>query len=417
MELGRRLQVARYDVPLTPNRETGEIHVLETMLPSIEPGTLDRLAMKAFPLWTPEAEPVALARLDGYRWHFDPEHRQPGPWLITGWDGHWSRVRPLCWSVDGGDDETVGDALSHPTAARSITHVVRLLDREARRKACDACIADLAATPLHQDWSTVMAYVGALPSLPATTFDLIVSLAQCPDAAALALVRSTQATFELVWQSLERLPFSWLFVPVSAWLGAAKRYATALRDALQLVVADLGGDVDALVLPALTTFLAEASLHLPGLQCVVELIWEQVFHRPRQQSQYLHLACSEAGREALRSMVLPEAEQSLLQMHTQEHWPRCGDLEDWLACQSGVPLSLTALWYSPPPGARFRAPVLNAPVLAALASACNIQVSRDVVFHVRRLRDFDVAWFDAAYGCMLALALGYLLEHEKGFLA
>jgi hypothetical protein len=71
----------------------------------------------------------------------------------------------------------------------------------------------------------------------------------------------------------------------------------------------------------------------------------------------------------------------------------------------------------PPPGARFRTPVLNAPVLAALASACNIRVSRDVVFHVRRLRDFDVAWFEAAYGCMLALAMGYLLEHDKGFLA
>ena len=262
-----------------------------------------------------------------------------------------------------------------------------------------------------------MAYVGVLPSLRATTFDLIVRLAQHPDAAALALVRSTQDTFEAVWSSLERLPFSWLLVPVSAWLHAAERYATALRDALQPVVAELGGDVDALVLPALTTFLSEAPLHIPGLQCVVELIWEHVFHRPRQQSQYLHLACSEAGREALRSMVLPEAEQSLLQMHTKEHWPSGGGIEDWLACQTGVPTPLTTLWYPPPPGARFRTPVLNAPVLAALASACNIQVSRDVVFHVRRLRDFDVAWFDAAYGCMLALAIGYLLEHDKGFLA
>jgi hypothetical protein len=327
MELGRRLRVARYDVALSPDRETGEVHVLETMHPSIEPGTLGRLDMQAYPLWTPEVEPVSLVRLDGHRWHFDPEHRQPGPWLITGWDGNWSRVRPLRWSVDGGENESVEEGPTPPTNALSIAHVVRLLDREARREACDALIAGLATAPLHQDWSTVMAYVGVLPSLPATTFDLIVRLAQHPDAAALALVRSTQDTFEAVWSSLERLPFSWPLVSVSAWLRAAERYATALRDTIQPVVMELGGDADALILPALTTFLSEAPLHIPGLQCVVELIWEHVFHRPRQQSQYLHLACSEAGREALRSMVLPEAEQFLLQMHTKDmvknNFPDC----------------------------------------------------------------------------------------------
>ena len=140
-----------------------------------------------------------------------------------------------------------------------------------------------------------------------------------------------------------------------------------------------------------------------------------MFQRPRHQSQYLYLACSAAGREALRSMILPEAEQFLLQSHKEDYWPSSNGIGEWLRHHAGIPAPLAALWNVPLPGAGFRAPVLNAPVIAALTSVCNIPVSRDVVFHVRRLRDFDVAWFEAAYGCILAIAMGYLLEHDEGF--
>mgnify|MGYP001149890704 CR=1 FL=1 len=49
---------------------------------------------------------------------------------------------------------------------------------------------------------------------------------------------------------------------------------------------------------------------------------------------------------------------------------------------------------------------------AALTAGFNLDVPKKVIFKLRAFRNFDQRWFDNAYGCVLAMSLGYRIEHK-----
>ena len=414
-QLPRRLRVAQYEGFLEIDEEAGNVILPDEEAKRVGADAIAALELRAFPMWNPAAEQELLSRVNGHCWYFDPEKRQPGPWLITGWDGDWCRLRPHCWMVPAistldsidGENSVIQEGLS-------LEEAVKLSDTETRATVIDAIVTRIASDPNAPDWELVDCYIDHLIHLPPTTFDVVSRLARNPGAAALSILRARDDRFDSVWTSLEKLPFSWALIPVSSWVKAASLRYKAARDALVPLASELGSEIEPILDSLFQTFCTQAPLRIPGMQCIAEIIRERVLGRPREECRYLQLAVSSQGSQFFQGLQ-EEAKQGLLQSHSSEQWPGGGGIEDWMSRQNGVPIELKRLKYDAAGVIFYRAAVLNAPICAAVAAVCGIQMPRELLFHVRRIREFDAAWFDAAYGCALAMSIAHHLKSGSEF--
>lgn len=406
-EFPQRIYVARYDLNIDPDRSSGEAFIPEKDLKALN-GDASHLEFRAFPLTNPDQEHEVLLATSPGRWLFHNENRALGPWLITGWDGDWCRVRPLCWTVH--DNATPA---TYDPADKSFESVTRLVDPKDRANACDELLTELAADPNHSDWKKVNACFTHLKQLPANTFDVICRLARHPDAAATALLKTGEDTFDEVWTGLERLPFAWYLVPVSSWMNAVKIKEQTLRETLAPLAESFGGNLDPVIEASFRTFLNQVPIRQPGMQALAELARHQLFNTLIPNLPYLNMFTT-VPFQSMREHIVVPAEQDLLQMHANEIWPRCSDLDEewWPAIQGQIPAELHPLWNTSMMGAKFRLSVLNAPAAAAFCAAFNIGLKKRMVFNVRMLREFDPTWFDVAYGYALASSIGYCIRNN-----
>jgi len=408
-----KIYIARYDMALEPDKELGEVLFSEDEIKSAG-NDLINIELKAFPLINPSFEPELLPKLADGRWAFGTAGRKPGPWLITGWDGDWCRVRPLCWTVL---DETE-PAVVLDESNLSLENVVKISEQSNRLSACHKLLDVLAEDPGNLDWKKIEAYFRHMRHLPPNAFDVIVKMARHHIAAPTALLRVGEDLFDDVWTGLERLPFAWYLVPVESWLRSAKIRAEFLSATLAPLADTLGEDVRTIVERSFKSFFDQAPVRVLGLQPVIELMKNKLFKEPIQQLQYLNMVCNRANRQMLKEMCIMGAMQGLLQLHSEDNWPVCHELsEEWWPLHSyTIPEELHELWFKETAGIGYRSAVLDAPIVAAYVAAFAIKLPKKLVFHVRRMREFDTAWFDTAYGCALAICIGYRLENEQEFI-
>jgi hypothetical protein len=410
----QKIYLARYDIALKPNKDLGEVQ-LSTDEIMTNGNDIANIELRAFPLSDPNAEPDILQKLAEGRWAFNTACRNLGPWLITGWDGDWCRVRPLCWTIF--DDTAIAtDVLVD--ADLSLAETVKIPDQKGRLAACVTLLDKLAENPGHQDWKKIDAYFRHTRHLPPNAFDVIVKMARHPLSAPSALLRVGDDLFDDVWTGLERLPFAWYLVSVESWLRSAKLRAAYLSETLTPMADSLGEDVMTIVERSFKGFFDLAPVRVPGLQPVVELIRQELFGASSQQLKYLPMVSTRANRKMLKEICIMEAMQGLLQMHTEDHWPTCHELsEEWWPQQYGaIPEELHELWFKDTVGVEHRTAVMAAPITAAFAAAFGIKLPKKIVFHIRRMREFDATWFDTAYGCALAICIGCRLENQQEFI-
>lgn len=407
----QKIYVARYDLSIHPDRESGEVYIPENELKSLN-GDASRLEFRAIPLTNPDQEHEVLPATSPSRWQFYKDDRSHGPWLITGWDGDWCRIRPLCWTVYNDSNPMPVD-----TPDRSFESVARLITPRDRSDACDELLRQLSADPNHNDWKKVKACFNHLKHLPATTFDVISRLARHPDAAATALLKTGEDSFDEVWNGLERLPFAWYLVPVSSWIKAAKEREKNLRGTLAPLAGTFGGNLDTVVDASFKTFFNQIPIRQPGMQSLVELTKHELFSTLIPNLQYLHMFTMKNAHQTMKMVILAPAEQDLLQMHADDIWPMCPELgeEWWPTVQGQIPEELHTLWNTTMAGPEFRLSVLNAPVAAAFCATFNIKLKKRMVFIIRKLREFDPTWFDVAYGYTLASSIGYCIRNGMEF--
>lgn len=407
----RRLMVSRFDLSLEPDRNEGEVRLCEADLGRLGWESLEDLHVEAAALWRPSEPPVELDPVPGAlapgRWRFEPERRAAGPWMILGRDGDWNRMRPLLWNVPGKDDSLLVERFQ-PHEGGGLAAAVCIADREQRAMALDSLLAALAEDYGHEDWHEIYAFLERFRGLPASTLDVTERMIAAPRAAAVALLGAPDAgMFASVWALLEELPFLWSIVPMKAWVGAGQAFVASLRRHLK----GYSGDTDAFVSESLSRFLKEAPLRQSGFETLSELIRVGVLGYAIEETSYLKMAVSADGRATLRSqLTMPR--QALLQTHAEDYWPRGPGFTSWLSRAGELPKEIQELWQIAPEGARYRVPVLNAPVVAAIAAACDIPVERPLIFEIRRLRRFDPQWFDEAYSYMLAISIGVILEQD-----
>jgi len=234
-----------------------------------------------------------------------PEELEPGPWWVLGMDGDWARFRPLLWMVQGekarAEESELMQAIHAPV-------------RATRQAKLQVLVSALAANAEHPDWPHVFDHLRLTRTYPASALDLLQHLAHVPEAMILALLRSADEEFDLVWSLAEQLPFSWYLVPVTRWLRAAERHFGALRTGL--------GDYDpdgAMLWGMFWDFRQRVTSRQPFFKSVCDWIGERLF--PARQMENSELAMARRA-ELILTEKIEEHELTLQERHdAEERYP------------------------------------------------------------------------------------------------
>ena len=142
--------------------------------------------------------------------------------------------------------------------------------------------------------------------------DLLQHLVHMPEAMVLALLKSADDEFDLVWSLADQLPFSWHLVPVSGWLLAAERHFGALRAGL----ADY--DPDGTLLGGLFgEFRQRVTTRQPFFKSVCDWIGERIFPGQRLDNSELAMA---RYQESMITDLIQGQEQLLQSRHVSGMW-------------------------------------------------------------------------------------------------
>ncbi|MEM7585250.1 MAG: STY4851/ECs_5259 family protein [Acidobacteriota bacterium] len=372
----RRIQVSRFDDPLELDEASGEASISGSR-------PVSELRIEALPLWQPDASPLVLEpTANGETFAFDPASRDAGPWLLLGWDGDTCRYRPTLWTVGDEGKPVPDDSLSPLQLA------IRIGDRGQRQAALATEVARLAKSPGDPGWAPVQGSIERQYLLPAATFELLRELIEHPAAAVGALVRAAdKEQFGHAWTVLEQLPFSWRLVPLRAWRQAVEGLHRTRVEA----------DGEAQAIEALRALLARMGSHRPYLKTVAAWLRLELLGEPDP---------SELGAPNIVLEGILEAERQSLFSRAADHWwPRAPQALEWLTPEARMPDALRQQLRVSKTVSAFKRPVLNAPLLAAFASALHLPMQPFFLFDLRRLRAFDTRFFDATYENGLRLAL------------
>ena len=382
------LEVAQFDVALEPDRMQNQVVLSQSNLARLNDGWEERLTVKMLPLWAPATEPTDLIRdQTASAWQI-PEGLASGPWWVLGMDGDWARFRPLLWVVQG------GKAVAEESELMQAIHEPEKMTRQAK---VQALVRALATNAEHPDWPYVFEYLRLTRTYPASALDLLKYLVHVPEAMLLALLRSADEEFDLVWSLAEQLPFSWYLVPVTGWLRAAERHFCALRVGLDDYDAD-----GSLLWGMFWEFRQRVTSRQPFFQSVCDWIGERLFPGRQMANSVLAMA---RRAESILTEKFQEHEQELQARHDADTRYPDGPFAMERTRSPDFPEQFRYARLSYP----YR-PVRCAPFVAAQSSLHSEEISEEFLFELRQLRNFDPEWFDNAFA--LALCLG--LRHHLG---
>lgn len=377
------LEVAQFDVALEPDQTHNRVVLPQSSLGRLNDGWQERITVKMLPLWAPATELTNLIHDEATSAWQIPEGLAPGPWWVLGMDGDWARCRPLLWVMQGekalAEESELIQAIHEPV-------------RAARQAKLQALVSALAAHAEHPDWPHVFDYLRITRTYPASALDLLQHLAHVPEAMVLALLRSADEEFDLVWSLAEQLPFSWHLVSVIGWLRAAERHVGALRAGL--------GDYDpdgTMLWGMFWEFRQRVTSHQPFFKSVCDWIGERLF--PTRQMENSELAMARR-KESILTDQIPEHVLALQARHDLEERYPDGPQVMKRTQQPDFPEQFRYAHLSYP----YR-PVRCAPFVAAQISLDSEEISEALLFELRQLRDFDSEWFDNAFALALCLGL------------
>jgi hypothetical protein len=378
-----RLEVAQFDMELEPDRTHSQVVLSQSSLGRLNDGWQERLTVKMLPLCAPATEPTNLPRDQmASAWQI-PDGLEPGPWWVLGMDGDWARFRPLLWVVPG----------EKPLAEESeLMQAIHEPVRATRQAKLQALVRALAAQAEHPDWPHVFDHLRLIRTYPASALDIVQHLAHVPEAMILALLRSADEEFDLVWSLAEQLPFSWHLVPVAAWLRAAERHFDALR--VGLGDYDPGGNI---LWGTFWEFRQRVTCRQPFFQSVCDWIGERLFLGRQMTNNVLAMA---RRAQSILTEKIQEYEQELQERHDADALCLDGPLVMERTRSPDFPEQFRYARLSYP----YR-PVRCAPFIAAQISLHSQAISEEFLFELRQLRDFDPEWFDNAFALALCRGL------------
>lgn len=309
-----------------------------------------------------------LARVDAW---------QPGTWCVVGIrDGRLSH-RPHIFVVDGDYDRTAW------------TQICEIPDRGRRRAAFYELYKHIAGDADHDAWNALASIFDLAAELPATTFDALDCLTMVPEACATAFLKAGINRIERWWSELEELPFAWHLISIADW----RRAIEAIRTSVETHSSGLDFEIPA------ENYLGHAIDHvrknLGGESPLFAYMDERLGLGIGLPAEELRFA--RTNDRMLGAVILPGAFQDLLSRRNPDHY-------HWPIWEVPKQISLQQYFaeirlHQPE---RWRRPMADAPMAAAVACALGIRLSRPDIIYLRRLRNFDRSWFDFAYRVSLA---------------
>jgi len=395
-----RIQVARYDLSLEPDREQRQVVLTATDLLSLGPDWEDRITLEIIRLWDLDQPPVPLARVPESNppaWSV-PTDLEQGPWWIVGRDAGWTRFRPLLWTVRQVDvNENVDNSHGEGTDSE-LVHCILESDRDVRRHRMDRLIGRLVHNVDDPDWERLLGYLRLTSEHPAHTLEVIKCLVQHPEALVLLLLRAsvTDEDVALAWALEQEMPFAWWLIPAKQWWLAAQRHFAHLKKILAEV--DGGDGIVENLFEDLQRRLADRA---QWAEILCDWLGEDLF--PGRAPKTMEWQILKANPQALRTAGFIETMRAELfkRIDPEDTWPEGPRV---LEQARNLPQSMQFIQWG------YRRSVLCAPFVAARIFLEASDCSQALTLELRRLRTFDGAWFDHGF----AMAIGEGLAVAAG---
>jgi hypothetical protein len=380
------LRLARYAVQLT--LEEDRVLLPVPAISKVGPEELSKLPVLALRIESPRDEAIPLSPTmtntpHWCAWHFSPEEREPGAWLIYPGPNAALPFRPTLWTVVG------EDASADSRLARAIS----LKDPQNRAIEIDRCIQMLAADFLFPDWAEVEDLVGQIGHLPFPTLDLWRRMVRNPFGMAAIALRFAHWPIGFLERFAQELPFAWETVPFSAW---QKAIPLLSRQCTHMY----GEQAGPIVFQShLDSRIQELTARYGALSYLLGLA--RTCYLPERQKEASVLKA--VGEQA--EYHLFRGENSLLmklrRLHAEDEWPiDSAQIVHKARADKKISIYLNKERLGYADG------VINMPLVLAVQVATD-QVddwfSRPETIHVLRThRAFDPDWFDDAYNMTIS---------------
>lgn len=375
-----RLEVRRYEVDFEVAREAD----MATLPSGIAVG--DVIA-EMIPLWdpaTPRDQLVFEPSMAG--WRLSLGTRAAGPWLLLGRTRNTLSIRPRLIPVEG-------EVSSRPPLATAIS-----LDEFASKDAIKAALHAMTERPLDEEWSTVLTIVKLSAELPASSFHVTAALCQDPAASVVVLIHAG-ADRQLVWDTLANAGLEWRVVPYHAWHDGLSSF----RDELARQLAGTMADAEALAsreIASVLQFLEESPERSP-----MEPTWMFL----RTHLFELEPAGIVGSNPDAVVPSLQTARSQLVSRQVEARWPNGPRLLGRVDKNTNDAFKALVKKLG---ASDYRSAVITAPLFSARAAALGEHVGRRLRGELRRLRSFDVEWFDTAYRLALVKYLNHAYPME-----
>lgn len=275
-----RVEVARYDLVLSPLREQSSVTIPGADLERLGDDWEDRVSVEMIPLWDLEQSPLPLDRAESAEhvaWAV-PTDLEPGPWWVIGRDGGWARFRPLLWTVSAidasSDVEDEGAVEARKGEHSPLISAIREPTPARRALLMDQLIHELADDVTSPDWERLFSYLRLTREHPAQSLEILSALARCRETLALLLFKASAAEddFDLAWSLADQMPFAWYLLPASCWMSAAQAHFGGLRDVLATIE---GGET--ILAQSFTGFRDRTAGRLPCFSLLCDWLQEAIF--------------------------------------------------------------------------------------------------------------------------------------------
>ena len=319
------------------------------------------------------------------------------PWSVVARHNDRILVRPV--TIGGRPDQSdaflgIGDVQT-PTLRKAL--LVDDLDLRARNlaTAMDVLLETDNTDHSEEEWSFLTDALLRAEAMPTTELDILRVLVTKPTLLVRCLFRLESAPRQLLWRLEEEFPFSWLLIQRKIWWAEAKRAFERIRS--QLGHLENG---DELARNHVVAILDEGSSRLPALSTVsgdIELRLQGASLGEQHMSATRMIHATRAIRD--------EKKAELIRRYVSTNdWPKGYGRHEW---NEELGLVMKNLWLEPAE-LRERQPIFDTPVAAAWCCFIPTPTPR-TTFLVKRIREHDAEWFDAAYS---AAWFQFALKHD-----
>jgi len=384
-----RTKIFRYQFSLTRNLALGCVALNTNDHACLSYDTLSQIQLMAMRLSQPEQEHIKLDVKSSEQtevgcWFFYPDKRVAGPWLIYSSATSSVSLRPILWNVGDEQDVSTLDEREISTLHSAVT----VGQTQTRHQIIKVILERMCTDFEHSGWAYLRHLWKQCDHLPLASFD-VWSIAVTDTKLLAALVLQMDESFTQKFG--EELPVFWELIPLEDWLAVFNNYS----DYLKQVMEDKAD-----VFTIIETRIKRISYLCASMDIVARILNQSLCGTVDQELIFMKQPVLDNVMSMINSsqqeLDRRQADSKWLEVLKPElitHWTKMDkSVQQWLKLENV--------------SEHHRAVVILPVLLAACCANVNIPEvwigDAAVIFKLKRLKDFDEDWFNAAFNITLA---------------